>query len=497
MMSDLLLEAHGVKKSFAGVPALRNGAIELRPGRVHALCGGNGAGKSTFLNVLTGQLRRDGGSVSVKGKPVDFHSPAQALAAGIAIITQELSPVLDMTVAENLYLGREAMRAGGLLVDHARMRHDASALLQRLGFDIEPAARLRSLSLAKRQLVEIAKAISRDGEILIMDEPTSAIGEAETEVLFKAIRQLTAHGVGVVYVSHRFSEIFTIAQDYTVLRDGARVESGLIADITRERLIQLIVGASVTRAQRDASAADKPTLLHARGFSRRGKFQDIELKVGRGEILGLYGLMGAGRTEFVNALYGLDKRDAGTLAIDGHEVKVRHPQDAIAHGIALLTEDRKDSGLVGVRSVRENIALSSLRAYSTSWFGMVSRRRERGALLGMIDRFRIRLASPELAVQKLSGGNQQKVVLSRCLLNQPRILLCDEPTRGIDEGTKQQIYRFLGDFVAQGQCAIVVSSELDEILQVSDRIAVFRRGRVVAQLARAEASHETLTHLAS
>jgi len=494
-MESLLLHAEGVKKSFAGVPALRDGGIEVRPGRVHALCGGNGAGKSTFLNVLTGQLRRDGGSVFVRGQSVDFHSPAQALAAGIAIITQELSPVLDMTVAENLYLGRESLRAAGLVVDHARMRRDAAALLERLGFDIPPAARLRSLSLAKRQLVEIAKAISRDGEILIMDEPTSAIGEAETEVLFKAIRQLTAHGVGVVYVSHRFSEIFTIADDYTVFRDGQRIESGLIADITRERLIQLIVGGSVTRAQRGASTGDQPTMLHARGYSRRGKFQDIELKVGRGEILGLYGLMGAGRTEFVNALYGLDRADAGTLSIDGQEVRIGGPQDAIAHGIALLTEDRKDSGLVGVRPVRENIALSSLK--SVSRLGFVSRRRERSAVQSMIQRFRIRLASPELAVQKLSGGNQQKVVLSRCLLNKPRILLCDEPTRGIDEGTKQQIYQFLGDFVAQDQCAIVVSSELDAILQVSDRIAVFRRGRIVAELARAEASHETLTHLAS
>lgn len=493
-MEQLLLHADGVTKHFAGVPALRNGGIDVRPGRVHALCGGNGAGKSTFLNVLTGQLRRDGGNVLVGGKPVDFHTPAQALAAGIAIITQELSPVLDMTVAENLYLGREPMRAAGLIVDHAAMARNAGVLLQRLGFDIEPTARLRSLSLAKRQLIEIAKAISRDGQILIMDEPTSAIGEAETAVLFKAIRQLTAHGVGVVYVSHRFSEIFTIADDYTVFRDGQRVESGLIADITRDRLIQLIVGGVVTRAQRDSSG-DKPTMLHAQGYSRKGKFQDIEVKVGRGEILGIYGLMGAGRTEFVNALYGLDQADSGSLSIDGKAVDVRHPHDAIAHGIALLTEDRKDNGLVGVRSVRENISLSSLK--SLSRLGFVSRRREHKAVQNMIERFRIRLASAELAVQKLSGGNQQKVVLSRCLLNQPRILLCDEPTRGIDEGTKQQIYQFLGDFVSEGKCAIVVSSELDEILQVSDRIVVFRRGRIVAELTRAEASHETLTHLAS
>ena len=249
------------------------------------------------------------------------------------------------------------MRLKGLVVDHARMRSDASALLQGLGFDIEPQARLRSLSLAKRQLVEIARAISRDGQILIMDEPTSAIGEAETVVLFKAIRQLTAHGVGVVCVSHRFSEIFSIADDYTVFRDGQRIGSGLIADITRERLIQPIVGGSVTRVQRAASG-EKPTMLHAHGDSRKGKFEDIEVKVGHGEILGIYGLMAAGRTEFVNALYGLDNADSGSLSIDGEAVRIRHPQAAIAYGMALLTEDRKDNGLVGLRSVRENITFA-------------------------------------------------------------------------------------------------------------------------------------------
>jgi ABC-type sugar transport system ATPase subunit len=493
-VEQLLLEAKNVSKSFASIYAVRDGGIELRPGRVHALCGGNGAGKSTFLGMLTGQLRRDGGTIVCKGKPVDFHSPAQALAAGIAIITQELSPVLDMSVAENIYLGREPMRIGGLAVDHAQLVRDAGDLMRKLGFDIEPRAKLRSLSLAKRQLVEIAKAISRDSQILIMDEPTSAIGEAETKVLFRAIQQLTSHGVGVIYVSHRFSEIFEIAQDYTVFRDGQRIESGLIANINREKLIQLIVGGSVTRAQRPSSG-DKPLMLQVQGFSHHGTFSDINLKVGRGEILGIYGLMGAGRTEFVNAIYGLDPHDAGELSINGIPVTIRTPKDAIAQGIALITEDRKESGLVGVRSVRENITLSSLSSWSN--FGVVSAKKERGAVQRMIDRFRVRLASPELEVQKLSGGNQQKVVLSRCLLNDPRILLCDEPTRGIDEGTKQQIYQFLSDFVAQDKCAIVVSSELDEVLQISDRIAVFRRGRLVGELTRSQASHEALTHMAS
>ncbi len=492
--SSLLLEACGVSKAFSGVFAVSDGGIELRTGRVHALCGGNGAGKSTFLNVLTGQLRRDGGSIICQGQVVDFHNPAQALAAGIAIITQELSPVLDMTVAENLYLGREPMRLGGLVVDHAKLINDSAQLLAKLGFEIDPKARMRTLSLAKRQLVEIAKAISRDSQILIMDEPTSAIGEAETVVLFRAIRRLTASGVGVIYVSHRFSEIFSIADDYTVFRDGKRIATGLITDINRERLIELIVGRTVTRATRPVPSI-RPTMLEAKGFNRNGVFTDINLRVGRGEILGIYGLAGAGRTEFVNAVYGLDPKDSGSLHIDGVAAPVHSPKDAIRRGIALVTEDRKDSGVVGVRPVRENITLSSLPSWSIGW--IVSDTKENAAVQKMVARFNIRLATPEIDVQKLSGGNQQKVVLARCLLNDPRILLCDEPTRGIDEGTKQHIYQFLTDFVAQDKCAIVVSSELDEVLQVSDRIAVFRRGKLVGMLDRNDATHESLTHMAS
>ncbi len=493
-MEKLLLQANSVSKSFAGVPALKNGALSVYAGRVHALCGGNGAGKSTFINVISGQIRRDGGEVLLSGLSVDFHVPAQALAAGIAVITQELSPVLDMTVAENLYLGREPMNCVGLVVNYRRMRQEASELFQRLGFPIDASARMRDLTLAQRQLVEIAKAISRNGQILIMDEPTSAIGEAETEILFRTIRQLTSQGVGIVYVSHRLTEIFTIADDYTVFRDGEWVESGLIKDIDRAHLVRTIVGREVTRTS-VGTCDEKPLMLEAKGFSLPGKYEDINVRVGHGEILGLYGLIGAGRTEFVNALFGLDPALHGELTIDGKALHIRHPKEALAQGIALLTEDRKDSGIIGVRPVRENITLASLKECTPA--GRISRKREQSAVKRMVDRFHIRLASPEQDVQNLSGGNQQKVLFARNLLTKPRVLLCDEPTRGIDEGTKQQIYQFLMDFVAEGNCAIVVSSELDEILQVSDRIMVFRRGRIAGELTRQEASQEALTHLAS
>lgn len=490
-----LLRAAGVCKSFNGVPALRDGRLELRAGTVHALCGGNGAGKSTFLNILIGTLRRDGGTISCRGRPVNFQSPADSLAAGVAMISQELNPLLDMTVAENLFLGREPMKFGGLVVDYRRLFKRAAALMESLGFAIDVRAPLRRLSLAKRQLVEIAKAISYDSDILIMDEPTSAIGEAETVILFDAIRRLTARGVGVIYVSHRMSEIFTIATEYTILRNGGYVESGRLAEIDSAHLVHGIVGERVTRSQRPATLREQPVMLEARGYAQRKRFSGIDLQVRRGEIFGIYGLMGAGRSEFLNAMFGLTRADQGTLLIDGAPVRIAGPADALRHGVALITEDRKDTGLVACRPVRENVTLASLRDYCRG--GWIRAGLERDALQRMTRQFAIRASSPDIAAQQLSGGNQQKLILARFLLTQPRILLCDEPTRGIDEGTRQQIYAFLNTFVAEGRCAIVVSSELDEVMQVSDRIAVFARGRIAGTLSRAEASHHALTHLAS
>lgn len=493
-----LLEAAGVLKNFSGVSVLRDGALKLRPGTVHALCGGNGAGKSTFLSILMGLLARDGGSVSVRGRAVEFSSPAQALEGGIAIITQELSPIRGMTVAENIYLGREPMRMG-IVIDYAALFARAGALLQRLGFDISPNANMCDLSLSKVQLVEIAKAISFNSSILIMDEPTSAIGEHETGVLFNAIATLKKEGVGVIYVSHRLSELFQVADEYTVFRDGAFIESGAMADISRERLIELIVGRKVGRSLRPDRLGEFPIILRADSYSQGQHFQNITLSLRAGEILGIYGLMGAGRSEFLNCLYGLTRPDQGDLEIFGRPTRIKKPKDAMRRGLSLLTEDRKDSGIIGCRSIRENISLSVLKRISRLGFiraGEIDG--ERGLVSAMFKRFDIKAASPELAVQRLSGGNQQKVVLSRCVTTKPKILLCDEPTRGIDEGTKQQIYGFLSEFVQGAECgAIVVSSELDEILQVSDRILVFRRGKIAGEIKASEATHAKLTHMAS
>ncbi|RUT31465.1 sugar ABC transporter ATP-binding protein [Arsenicitalea aurantiaca] len=491
---DLLLAATDVAKAYSGVPALIDGRIRLRRGSVHALCGGNGAGKSTFLNILMGLQKADSGTILAKGRVVRYGSAAEALADGVAIITQELSPVLDMTVAENIYLGREPRR-GGWFVDKKKMVADAAALFARLKFDIDPRAQMRHLSVAKIQLVEIAKAISRDSDILIMDEPTSAIGEKEAATLFAAIASLREQGVGIIYVSHRLTDIFSIADDYTVFRDGRFIETGSLADIDRKRLISLIVGRDLADQQARPTTARGETMIAAEGFSRDGQFEDISVSIARGEIVGLYGLMGAGRSEFANALYGNGRKDKGTVTIEGRPVEIRSPTDALAAGIAMITEDRKETGLVLTSTVSQNVVLAALKRFARG--GFVSGRREAEAVDAQIKRFRIRTASRHLLVQHLSGGNQQKVVLARCIETDPKILICDEPTRGIDEGAKREIYAFLSDFAAKGNAVLLISSEIPEILANADRIIVFRRGRIAGELPAAEASQDALVHLAS
>ncbi len=493
-MGGLLIDASDVSKSFAGIPALRSGRLALRPGTVHALCGGNGAGKSTFLNILMGLLRRDSGRIACRGKAVDFEAPAQALAAGIAMITQELSPIPDMTVAENLFLGREP-RWLGCVVDRRELNRRAAALLGRLRFAIDPTLPMRRLSLAQTQLVEIAKAIGRDSTVLIMDEPTSAIGEAETEMLFDAIRSVTAHGAGVIYVTHRLTEIFAIAKEYTVFRDGGYVASGAVADIDRAELVRLILGADARDEYRTHPAPGGPMMLETEALGRSGQFEDVSLGVRRGEVLGIYGLMGAGRSEFLETVYGLAPADRGAIRIDGAATRVASPADALAAGMALVTEDRKATGLVMTSSVRENATLSSLDRLSAGPF--VALARERAQVSRMMALFRIKARSMDAPVQSLSGGNQQKVVLARCLGTAPRILLCDEPTRGVDEGAKRELYGFISRFVRDGGCAVMVSSELPEVLGMSDRVAVFRRGRVAGVLDAADASQARLMQLAS
>ncbi|OWV73137.1 D-ribose transporter ATP-binding protein [Rhizobium sp. R634] len=490
----VLLRAEGVEKSFNGVPALVDGRLTLKAGTVHALCGGNGAGKSTFLNITMGLLRRDGGIVEIDGEQVDFKSAADALRHGIAIITQELSPVPEMTVAENLYLGREPKRLG-VLVDFSQMRRDAEAFLDELGFEVDAAKKMGELSLAQIQLVEIAKALSYRAHIVIMDEPTSAIGEHEVHVLFNALRKITARGSAIIYVSHKLTEIFEIADEYTVFRDGRFIETGNIKDIDRRHLVTQIVGREVKLVEKGKPLEDAPILLSVSNLARGPHFRDISLDVASGEVVGIYGLLGSGRTEFLETIFGLHSPTGGEVVFNGGKVKPGSPKDAIQRGMAMVTEDRKDSGLVLSASIAHNITLSSLALMAIS--GFIRGDKERSAVQDMIVSQRIKSASPDVAVETLSGGNQQKVVLARCLLTNPKLLICDEPTRGIDEGSKQEIYAFLRDFAAKGNGVLVVSSEGPEIMQLSDRIAIFKQGQLLSIIDGAEATQQTLLDMAS
>ena len=490
----VLLRAEGVEKSFNGVPALVDGRLTLKAGTVHALCGGNGAGKSTFLNITMGLLRPDGGIVEIDGEQLDFKSAADALRHGIAIITQELSPVPEMTVAENLYLGREPKRLG-VLVDFSQMRRDAQAFLDELGFEVDAAKKMGELSLAQIQLVEIAKALSYRAHIVIMDEPTSAIGEHEVHVLFNALRKITARGSAIIYVSHKLTEIFEIADEYTVFRDGRFIETGNIKDIDRRHLVTQIVGREVKLVEKGKPLEDAPILLSVSNLARGPHFRDISLDVASGEVVGIYGLLGSGRTEFLETIFGLHSPTGGEVVFNGGKVKPGSPKDAIQRGMAMVTEDRKDSGLVLSASIAHNITLSSLALMAIS--GFIRGDKERSAVQDMIVSQRIKSASPNVPVETLSGGNQQKVVLARCLLTNPKLLICDEPTRGIDEGSKQEIYAFLRDFAAKGNGVLVVSSEAPEIMQLSDRIAIFKQGQLVNVIDGAEASQQTLMDLAS
>ncbi len=489
-----VLEVTDLTKSFSGVPALRDGRFRLQAGSVHALCGGNGAGKSTFLTIVMGIQQRDGGVIRRNGQEVSFSSPAEALANGIAIVEQELSPVPAMTVAENIYMGREPLRSFGR-IDFATLNRQTQELLDGFGFAIRASSLMMDLTVAQTQLVEIAKALSYDAEVIILDEPTSALGEAEAEYLFAAIAMLKQRGKGVIYVSHRLSEIFSIADSYTVFRDGRFVQDGAIADINKDQLIQLIVGRPLTEEFiKDNTPSPEPALKVTDLTAARG-VRGISFTAHKGEILGIYGLMGSGRTEVFDRLFGLSDANGGSIELAGQAVTIRSPVDAIAAGIAYVTEDRKGSGLVLSASVRDNLCLATLDRLSPT--GVMQAANEGASAARMIEELRIKTASDALGVASLSGGNQQKVVLGKWFLTEPRILLLDEPTRGVDVGAKREIYRVMSEFAKAGGTVLMVSSETDEILGMADRVIVLKDGKMAGELCRKDLSAERLLHLAA
>jgi ABC-type sugar transport system ATPase subunit len=493
-MHTPILEALSLSKNYVGVPALQGVSFTLMPGTIHALCGENGAGKSTLVKILMGIIPRDGGEVLVGGEKVHFMNPRQALQRGISIVEQELSPLPDMTITENIFLGREG-RGLNPFIDYRRLNQKAREILGMLGIDLDPRIKMKKLRVAQIQLVEIAKAISYGSDVIIMDEPTSAIGEREADKLFEVLRSLKERGKGIIYISHRLKEVFAISDEITVLRDGRLVAQGRAAEFDRERLISLMIGRKIDTEYVKANVPRAELALEVKGFSREGEFQGIDLAVRKGEILGIFGLLGAGRTEFLNALYGVTKANSGKMFLEGREAGITGPRGSLRRKIAYVTEDRKDTGLVLGRSVGDNISISSLRAFSR--LGFVRRKLELAKIGEMIRLFEIRTTGPSQLVRRLSGGNQQKVVLGRWILIEPSILLLDEPTRGIDVGAKREIYKFMSEFASKGNAVIMVSSELPEIVGMSDRIAVFKEGRLSGILNRSEANQEQLMSLAT
>lgn len=486
-MTSELVSLSGISKSFNGVSVLEGIDLVLRAGSVHALLGENGAGKSTLMKVLAGIHEASSGRLFVRGKEQRFQSAQQSQNLGIAMIHQELMYLPDLSIAENMYLGHEPKLTKFGFVDQKKLLCDTEQALSRLGLEFSPSEKMRNLNVSQRQLIEIAKAISRNADILIMDEPTSALEDREIEKLFEIIRGLTAKGAGIIYISHKMKEIFAVADEYTVLRDGRLVGTGKIKDTTQQEIIASMVGRSLASVfSTGEQRAHGDPVFEVQSLERTGVFADISFNVKAGEIVGFGGLMGAGRTEVVRCLYGLDRYTSGVVKIGGKAIVVDCPATALKNGIALVSDDRKSIGLVLGLSIRKNLTLQN--PHLISHFGFIDDAAETALSENAIHEFAIRSRSENQIVSTLSGGNQQKVVLGKVLLSKPNVLILDEPTRGIDVGAKAEIYKLIQRLAEQGVAVILVSSELPELLGLSDRIVVFRSGRIAAELSRAEAT---------
>ena len=483
---DSLLRMEGIVKRFAGVTALRGVDFDLRAGEVHALVGENGAGKSTLIKVMTGAYRRDGGRMWLGGTEVDFRSPAEAQAAGVTAVHQEIHLLNYRTVAENIFLGREPRRLG--LVDWRRMNTEAAAVLAQLGIDIDPRATLGSLNTARQQMVAIARGISLGARVLVLDEPTSSLAEREVAILYELVRRLQSSGTGLAYISHRFDELYAICQRVTVLRDGAQVGVRDMAGLDRIELVSMMLGRSAdelraherSRAARGEPGVDAETLVRAASLARRPKLRDVSLVVRKGEVVGLAGLLGSGRTETARALFGADPPEQGEIYAGAKKLEAKEPGDAIAAGFAFLSEDRKAEGIIPELSVRENLTLAALPMLTR--FGIVDRAKQGEIVDRFMKRLAIKASSADQKIRDLSGGNQQKVLLARWLCTKPALFIVDEPTRGIDIGAKGEIQNLVNELAAEGLGVLMISSELDELVEGSTRVIVMRDGHDVAEL---------------
>ncbi len=497
-MSDLILEMKNINKSFFNVRVLDNVSFDLRPGEVHALVGENGAGKSTLMKILMGIYHRDSGEIFLDGKEIVIQNPKEAMDCGIAMIPQELSPVLDMEVGEYIFIGREICKnhLGGLsIVDHNAQNLEANKIFQRLGIDINTRSLMRHLSVAQKQLVEIIKAISLDSKVVIMDEPTSAITYKEVDTLFDQIKKLNEHGVAVIYISHKMEEIFKIADRITVLRDGKHICTESAQNLDREKTIKYMVGREITEVFPKEHTKIGDVILEVRNFTHKNKFRDINFVLHKGEILGVAGLVGAGRSELVESIFGITKHESGEVIIKGTPISIQSPQTAIENRIAMITEDRTHTGLNLKSTVEHNITLVYLNKLAKG--GVINNKQEVDAAESYINKLSIKTLSRKSFVRSLSGGNQQKVVLAKWLLAEPEIIILDEPTRGIDVGAKREIYILINELAKAGKAIIMISSEIAELMGLADRIIVLAGGRLTGEIPRENFTQEGIMRFAS
>ncbi len=495
-MASPLLQMKSITKRFQGVTALRAVDFEVFPAEVVALIGENGAGKSTLMKILGGVHQQDEGALNLDGKAVRFHSVSESITRGIGFIHQELNLLDNLDVAGNVFLGREPVWGGPLrLLDHGKMQRETDVHLQRLGLQISSRTYLATLSLAHQQMIEIAKALSLHARILIMDEPTSSLTLTETARLLEVVRQLRSEGVSIIYVSHRLSEISEVADRVVVLRDGANAGALTKAEITRERMVKMMIGRDLDDFYVHPDSAPRPGYFEVKGL-RTARFpgREISFSVGQGEILGLAGLVGAGRTEVAQAICGIERPMGGAMVLDQKPVQIQSPRDAVAQGIYLVPDDRRRCGLVIDMSVCENMTLPALRRYATR--GIISRRAERKAAEDGVQKLNVKTHSVDMRVGNLSGGNQQKVILAKWLALNPKVLILDEPTRGIDVGAKAEIYELLRALAREGVAIIAISSDMEEVLGISDRVAVMHEGSLTGILERQQLNEEAIMRLA-
>lgn len=489
-----MIEMTGIDKAFSGNVVLKDVQFSLADGEIHALMGENGAGKSTLMKILTGIYGRDAGVIKVDGKEVDFKSPKEAEAMGIAVIHQELNILPDLTVAENLFLGNEQTMGMGILKTK-EMNREASRILSQLGLDVDVKTPAGHLSVGKQQIIEIAKAIETHAKVIIMDEPTAALTDREIETLFKTIRKLQSQGVSFVYISHRMEEIFAICDRITILRDGQYIGVRVIKETNFDEIVKMMVGRELGDRFPERKASIGDVKLDVKGLTRIGYCEDINFQLRKGEVLAIAGLMGAGRTEVAQALFGYRKMNKGEIFIDGQKVKISNPIQAKKHGIGFVTEDRKSEGLVVDFSIKDNIMLTNLG--KASKMGVINSKKETNFVDNLMKKLGVRSSGAMQTAKSLSGGNQQKVVIAKWLGDAPKILILDEPTRGVDIGAKKEIYQIINDLAEQGVAILMISSELPEVIGMADRVLVMHEGKITGEVSKEEMTQEKIMYYAT